>query len=95
VWLGDEVMDLSPSAPEPTSGAGLRLHRCTPEAGSGAKENQMTNPHSYLERLVHAASVVVAHAAGAKVGEDQLMLSILFLRNHFMSVLRDLADSEQ
>jgi len=88
-------MDLSPSAPEPTSGAGLRLHGCTPEAGSGAKENQMTNPHSYLERLVHAASIVVAHAAGAKVGEDELTLAILFLRNHFTSVLRDLAGSDR
>jgi len=42
---------------------------------------------TYVEKLVHSIAIVVADATGATVEHDELMLAIIFVRNHLTAVV--------
>jgi len=42
----------------------------------------MNDNTDYLRKLVHAASTLVAHEAGAHVSSDDLEYAYMFMKNH-------------
>jgi len=47
---------------------------------------------TYLRKLVHAASVLVAYEARAHVSSDDLEFAYIFMKNHLAILRRDLQD---
>jgi len=60
--------------------------------GNPAGGKEKVEVETYLRKLVHAASVLVAYEARAHVSSDDLEFAYIFMKNHLAILRRDLQD---